>query len=283
MAARLPQALLLALGVALLALVATFDELAGPHAPLALFYTLPIALVTWYVGTAWGLLFALFGGIAAFAYGFPSLPRDLPRLDLAMVLITRVGSFAMVAGLITGLRRALEQQRNLANTDEMTGIANPRAFRAAIAVELARMARSNAPLTAAYIDCDNFKLVNDRLGHAAGDNVLRTVARVMRESLRATDHVARLGGDEFAVLLPGLSCDDARTLVPKLRERLLEAMRAQRWPVTFSIGVRTFTLPPATADALLGEIDTMQYRAKDAGKDRVVFAADPPAPVRLAA
>ncbi len=288
-ASRLPRALVLALGVALLALVATFDELAGPHAPLALFYTLPIALVTWYVGTAWGLLFAFFGGIAAFAYGFPSLPHGLPRLELGMVLVTKVGSFAVVAALISGLRRALEQQRNLANTDEMTSIANPRAFLAAANQELARMARSGEPLTGVFVDCDNFKIVNDRLGHAAGDAVLRVVAQTMNANLRATDHVARLGGDEFALLLPGLNATDAGTLIPKLRERLLAAMREQRWPVTFSIGVRTFVKAPASVDELLGAIDSLQYRAKEAGKDRIVFApaehvampAGPP--VRLAA
>ncbi len=293
-AARLPSTLVLALGVALLALVATFDELAGPHAPLALFYTLPIALVTWYVGGAWGLLFACFGGIAAFAYGFPSLPHGLPRLELAMVLTTKVGSFAVVAALISGLRRALDQQRNLANTDEMTSIANARAFLSVANQELARMSRSGEPLTGVFIDCDNFKLVNDQLGHATGDAVLRAVALTMNATIRATDHVARLGGDEFALLLPGLSSAAADTLIPKLRERLLAAMRAQRWPVTFSIGVRTFTKPPASVDELLGAIDSLQYRAKEAGKDRIVFAPAPPAdpapaaapcepPVRLAA
>ncbi|MFN0011009.1 MAG: GGDEF domain-containing protein [Phycisphaerales bacterium] len=280
-AARLPSALILAFGVALLALVATFDEWAGPHAPLALFYTLPIALVTWYVGTSWGLLFALFGGVAAFAYGFPSLPSQLPRFDLAMVLVTRVGSFAVVAALLASLRRVLDQQRNLANTDEMTSIANARAFRAAATQEIARMARSTEPLSAVFLDCDNFKMVNDRFGHAAGDDVLRSVAQTISANLRATDHVGRLGGDEFGILLPGLQAADAAVLVPKLRHRLLEVMHERGWPVTFSLGVRTFHRPPAGIDELLGAIDALQYRAKEAGKNRIMFESDTPTPASV--
>lgn len=282
---RCPKVLLLSLGVGMIALIATADELDGPHVQLALLYSLPIALVTWYVGGIWGALFALFGGITTFAFTVVSLPPQVGLVARTWSLVSNVVSFALVAGLIYSLRKALENQRALANTDELTGIPNTRSFRTAAAIELARAERSGSTLTTLFLDCDNFKLVNDRLGHAAGDRLLRTVASTLANHLRFTDHVARLGGDEFGVLLPGLEPADAQAVVHKLSERLRAAMTDHRWPVTFSIGALTLHRFPDGVDALLARVDQLQYQAKAAGKDRVVYAdlTTPRPPTRLAA
>ena len=281
---RCPKVLLVALGVAMLTLIATADEFDGPGSQLGLFYTLPIAMVTWYVGGAWGTVFAVFGGVTAFAFSQTALGAVGP-LGRSWALLSSIGSFGLVTGLIWSLRRAIENQRALANTDELTGVPNQRAFRTAASAELARAARTSAPITALYLDCDNFKTVNDRLGHAAGDRLLRVVAATLAANVRATDHLGRLGGDEFGVLLPGLDSAAARPVVAKLHQRLTAAMHDRGWPVTFSMGVAVFAAAPASVDELLARIDALQYEAKSGGKDRIVFhlpAPPQPAP-RIAA
>lgn len=266
---RLPKPLILALSVALLGLVVHLDELAGPHMPLSLFYVVPIALVTWYVGGGWGVLFAVVGGCMAYFYSFHRIPISFSPMMMAWGLFTRIASFAVTTALIWWLRRALENQRALANTDELTGIQNARAFRAAAAAEIARAERQGEVLSAVFIDCDNFKGINDRHGHATGDALLRLIADTMVAHVRLTDHVGRLGGDEFGILLPGADAEACRSIAGKLNSLLLEAVRARNWPVTFSAGAATFHAPPANVDALLKTIDRLQYQAKLSGKDRL--------------
>src|SRR6266851_5091141 len=131
------------------------------------------------------------------------------------------------------------------------------------------------PLTVLYIDLDNFKLVNDSLGHKTGNSVLRVATRTMQSTLREVDFVARLHGDEFALLLPETSAENVPLVLNKLQKVLREAMIAMQWPVTFSIGAVTFKTPTVSAEFMLDEADKVMYSAKQAGKNRVahmVFA-----------
>jgi diguanylate cyclase (GGDEF)-like protein len=105
----------------------------------------------------------------------------------------------LVTVLASRLRRALDRERTLARTDFLTGIANRTAFHEMVGREIERQRRYRRPFGLAYIDCDNFKAVNDSLGHHAGDDLLRSIGAVLGAGLRRTDVVARLGGDEFAV------------------------------------------------------------------------------------
>lgn len=279
---ELPKPLILALGVAMWAGVATADEFGSQHASLSMFYVLPIALVTWYVGGVWGLVLAVAGAATSFTFSVRGLPAGSGSLLLGWILFTRVVSFGAVALLLWSLSRALENQRSLANTDDSTGIGNGRNFRLAVNRELARARRDGQPLTAVYLDLDNFKQVNDRYGHTKGDELLRVVASTLLHNVRETDTVARLGGDEFAVLLPALAPADAPRTVDKLRRLLNEAMARRRWPVTCSMGAATFDPVPETADELIARVDALQYRAKTSGKDKleygIVSGAPAPAP-----
>jgi diguanylate cyclase (GGDEF)-like protein len=120
------------------------------------------------------------------------------------------------------------------------------------------------------MDCDDFKRVNDEQGHAAGDALLRSVARTLAEGVRKTDLPARLGGVEFMVLVPETDAAHSERLVEHLRASLAEAMRAGRWPVTFSIGLAVFDRTPASPDAAVEFADRLMYRAKRSGKDQAV-------------
>src|SRR5207244_4002512 len=116
---------------------------------------------------------------------------------------------------------------------------------------------------------DEFKVVNDRLGHGAGDAVLRTVARALSAVLRVSDVVARVGGDEFVVLLPETGTAPARLAIEKLRQAIAGIVPAHGWRLTASIGVATYLVPPESVDALVGIADQLMFVAKQNGKNAV--------------
>jgi diguanylate cyclase (GGDEF)-like protein len=147
-----------------------------------------------------------------------------------------------------------------------------RAFHELAHREILLCRRHGRPLSVIYLDVDNFKAVNDSLGHSAGDRLLNTIAQVMKSSTRATDIVSRCGGDEFVVLLTETGGEAARSVVDKLRIRLAEAILANGLNVTFSIGVVTWVRVPDSVDALLRHADQLMYSVKSHAKDGVLFS-----------
>ena len=163
--------------------------------------------------------------------------------------------------------RTAELER-LSRTDPLTALHNRRALRAELDRELNRARRQSRPLSALYIDVDDFKRLNDREGHARGDEALVAVARALTDTLRTVDVAARLGGDEFCVLLP--DTDRAHALI--VAGRLADAVRA-RCPLTVSVGAATLEDGDAAdPEALLRRADAEMYRNKRRA---------PPAPVPL--
>lgn len=153
-------------------------------------------------------------------------------------------------------------------TDSLTQLGNRRGFEEHLAREMDRVARLSYPLSLFMIDIDNFKLVNDTLGHPAGDQVIRRVAEVIGSSVRATDYVARIGGDEFMVILP--ATDQAGAAM--LAERCRSAVESFRWPnqpVRVSIGVAQLSPHASDAAALIAAADQCLLHAKRAGGNRV--------------
>ena len=131
--------------------------------------------------------------------------------------------------------------------------------------------RQGRPFSLLNMDVDNFKLVNDTRGHSEGDRVLAVVAGTLRASVRNYDAVARLGGDEFAVLLPETTAAEARAIFTQVRARLREVAARHDWPVSFSMGVVTFTQPPPSVDEAIRRADRVMYHVKNNGKDSLVF------------
>ena len=167
------------------------------------------------------------------------------------------------------------QRRSL--TDPLTGLWNFRHFEAQAAREFESAMRFDRPLSLLVLDVDHFKQVNDRLGHQAGDEVLREIARRIRESARAPDIVARYGGEEFVVLLPGADAEGAHITAERMRMRLSStryAVDAESEPVrvTCSIGVASAPAHATDAASLLRRGDEALYRAKEAGRNRVVVS-----------
>jgi diguanylate cyclase (GGDEF)-like protein/PAS domain S-box-containing protein len=168
----------------------------------------------------------------------------------------------------------------LADHDPLTGLLNRRGFVRELNQQIAHARRYGAGGAVLFLDLDDFKHVNDTLGHGVGDEVITRIARVVGERLRETDVVARLGGDEFAVLLPHATLSDAQTLSLSLLEAVRDAdsgmLREAGRRVTASIGVTDFHEPDRelAADDILVDADLAMYAAKDAGKNRIEVASE---------
>jgi diguanylate cyclase len=178
-----------------------------------------------------------------------------------------------VLGLESELRRLADE----VSTDALTQVANRRGLAQAFAQESARSARDGqqaAPLAVGLIDIDNFKKLNDSLGHAAGDVALQSLAARVKEWLRPVDHIARFGGEEFVVLLPGTPVAEAQQVLTRLQRRLSASLfmhQGQEVFVTFSAGVTAWR-PGETVEAALARADEGLYEAKRTGKNRSCIA-----------
>jgi diguanylate cyclase (GGDEF)-like protein len=159
----------------------------------------------------------------------------------------------------------------LALHDPLTDLQNRRGFLQTTAQEVNRIKRYGHPFSIAYVDIDNFALVNDQYGHKGGDDVLRKVAEALRRNLRVTDTVARLDGDEFALLLPLTDTRQVPFVIDKVRAHLRSVQQAGGWPVTFSIGVVSFVRAPLSVDEAITLADDAMYAAKKNGKDSVCY------------
>ena len=195
----------------------------------------------------------------------------VPDVDAA----GRVNGFYAMTFDITELKETQRQLELMARVDTLTGLPNRRQFDERLAEAMGRSRRTQGSLALMFLDVDHFKDINDSFGHAAGDEVLREVARRLKATVRTTDTVARLGGDEFVILLEGLA--DASEL-GRLGDKVVTCMHAPFevfgtvLDVTTSMGVARCEDRPQAASELLSRADGALYLAKKQGRDRFVLA-----------
>jgi diguanylate cyclase (GGDEF)-like protein len=173
------------------------------------------------------------------------------------------------------LAEANERLRSLATTDAMTRLANHRAMQDRLREEVARSGRTAQAFALLLIDVDHFKSLNDAFGHPAGDEVLRTVASLIRDNVRAMDLPARYGGEEFAVVCPNVTAAGVGPMADRVRAAIAAHPWSQR-TVTVSIGASGTDVVGLDADALIRSADASLYASKRTGRDRVTIA-EPPA------
>jgi len=238
---------------------------------LAPFYFLPVGLVAWRAGVKSGIALAF---LATVGWEISNQLNGIFRSGTWIQVInvtTHFAAYAAASVLISGQRREAERERTLSRMDALTGVANARAFYESAAAELSRAGRFGRPLAFVFLDVDDFKMVNDEMGHTAGDRLLVLLAQTMRKSTRSSDVVARLGGDEFGILFPELDPTSLHSAVRKIQAEIrLATLRFGR-PVTVSMGALCCTNPPTSMDEMLHRADVLMYQAKAAGKNGVCF------------
>lgn len=260
-------------GAAVLTLLVYWaNDATPPSLRLGILYLVPVLLVTWHEGVAWGVAFAAATVVLREIVAWEQMPRDTPTLWRAVNTTTYVLVVAIAMAGLRRMRRTQEQLAELATHDPLTRVLNARAFSERLSQELERNRRYARPMAVLYLDLDDFKAVNDSHGHQTGDAVLRLVADAMRASVRQADVVGRLGGDEFAVLMPETDAALADAAAARLANGLRSVFRGTP-SVTASIGVVSCVGSEASTDEVLRRADQAMYEAKRAGKDRVVQVA----------
>jgi diguanylate cyclase (GGDEF)-like protein len=262
--------LLIAFGsLGMVAAIGYIDQITGTEISFSIFYLLPVAFAFWQGGSWPGVATTTAGAaawlIAELLSGHQYTHAVIPYWNALM----RGLIFLAVGILLQRLKRALDRETHLATRDALTGIGNWRHFEAVAVRELGRAKRSGKPLSVAYIDLDDFKTVNDRLGHQVGDALLVSVASTLQDSVRTFDCVARLGGDEFIVLMPETDQEGARVVIGRIRTLLHQFLEEGHRSSTLSVGLVTFAGVPDSIDEMIRTADDMMYRAKKGGKDSV--------------
>ena len=233
------------------------------------------------------MLLALAGTVTHVAGRFGLADADLLPYGLAVagpaVLVLAV--MVIVSRRADRIARALEEDRRSlqhaydrarldALQDGLTGLGNHRAFQEELDGQLATAREASAPLALLMIDVDDLKSTNDRRGHMAGDEVLRTVAQIMRANVRRGDHPFRIGGDEFAILLPGCDLDSAELIANHLLAAAVSGNHGRSGPCSLTIGVTAFPELSADRQQMVLHADAALYSGKRHGRT-TVQAFDP--------
>ncbi len=201
-------------------------------------------------------------------------PQVMSQLRMSNLATTLVMLSTLMQRYFVVIVRAQRQLMEFASVDPLTGLYNRRHFMTTVSQELARSERYGGPLCIALADLDHFKGINDRLGHDAGDSVLRHVSHVIRSAARNADCVCRWGGEEFMVLLPQTDIDGAVNIAERICQQVSEApvlVSDQALQVTLTLGVAMLN-PGEAFDNAVRRADQALYAGKAAGRNRAVLA-----------
>jgi two-component system, cell cycle response regulator len=222
---------------------------------------MPVVFVTGHTDAA-----DLAEGLERGAHDYVRKPVEPVELD------ARIRTALRLRALREELARRNAELEELARTDVLTGLANRRHAQSALQATLASARRHDREVSVVLLDIDNFKAVNDSLGHAAGDEVLRQVAAVLATGLRTEDLATRWGGEEFLILLPDVPAGGAATTAERLREAIEQAPDPSvATAVTASFGWATWN-GEESVEALVARADDALYAAKAGGRNRVAAA-----------
>ncbi len=250
-------------------LIALIRYFTGHEYAVSIFYLFPIILVSWNVGKRAGIFISFIGALSWLVVDLLMIDafskQTIPYINETFRLIV----FLIITTIISELKKSIDAQRSLARTDPLTGMFNRRSFFEYADMELSKARRLNYPVSIIFLDLDNFKNVNDVLGHSTGDKLLHSVAETIKKNLRSIDISARFDGDEFCILLSATGSESSLFTAKKLQEKLFCLMRENGWPVTSSIGVATYEELPESAGEMVIKADNLMYYAKKNGKNKI--------------
>lgn len=264
-----PKPLLILAGLALIAMSGLVDHFAGDDLSFLLIYLVPVYFFVWFITRRLGVLASILCGIVWLSVNiYDKIHIYHSRvfyLNMSMELIF----FFLVTYLLCMLKAAVGINEELSRTDMLTGAMNRSAFYDFANREISRLERYMRPFTVAYVDIDNFKIINYRFGHHIGDKLLCSVVETMRKNLRKVDLVSRFGGDEFTILLPETGAEAAQVVLSRMRNVLLNIMEKSEWPVTFTFGTVTFLKAPSSVEEMMKKVGSVMYSGKDSGMNTI--------------
>ena len=240
-------------------------------------YLAPVALAAWTLGRHAGVAAAVLSAAASFSAGV--LVGNGPAGTLANAWNTgaKLAAFLVVALLVSALRERADRERALARTDEPTGLPNVEAFRERALLEAERSRRWRRPLSLAYMDLVDLRVLDAEFGHAVRDEVLRTAAVSLRSALRSTDLAARVGAEEFALLLPETDRRGAGIVIERVVARMHEDMGRAGWPVHATFGPVTSIEPEDGEAPVRGSEGLLREVSRAGRRDAPAAAAASPA------
>lgn len=264
-----PKLLRVAVGLILIGVAAIVDRMTGQDMSFLLFYLIPVYYFVWFTTRKLGVLSSVVCAVIwvvenAGSKGHIYHP-NLSYLNMSIELVF----FFLVTYLLCTLKEALGINEELSREDLLTGVMNRSAFYDFAGREINRLDRYKRPFTIAYMDIDNFKIVNYRFGHHTGDRLLCSVAETIKKNLRKVDMVSRFGGDEFTMLLPECGAESAQVVLSRIRNVLLNIMEKNEWPVTFTFGTVTFLKAPVSVEEMMKKVGSVMYAAKDGGMNMI--------------
>jgi len=256
------------IGLAFMATVCILDIVDHEEYSFSFFYLFPIAFTTWYAGRTAGMAIAVLSATNWAVHNH----SHYTHVQIWNAVST-FGVFVTICILVDKVYRMWLKESEQSRSDYLTGLSNSRDFMEKLEYEISRAQREHEPFSLGYVDLDNFKEINDRYGHKKGDELLQSVAKCFTSDLRKTDLIARMGGDEFCIYFPATGHEAVQVVMNKVRQGLLETMKQQNWPTTFSMGVVTCLEPPRNADEIVLYADKIMYIAKNSGKNRINFVS----------
>ena len=254
------------LGVTIL--IGTFRVESGAEFSVSSLTLLPVITLAWFGGRLNGMLLAFIAALVWLVAGFASEIEFSHTWIPWLNFLTRILTFVLIAFLVSQTRLHLRHESFAAMHDPLTRLANRRWFIEAASKEVERSRRSGRSLAVVFLDLDNFKTLNDSLGHEAGDNALLATGKALEGALRSTDIVARMGGDEFAAVLPEISYVDAIEAGKTISEIVNRALDKFP-PVAASVGIIWFENGNQSIANMIKAADELMYEVKSNGKGTV--------------
>jgi len=256
----------------LLVVIGLLDFYTGYEIGFSIFYVVPILLASWYVGRNAGYIFSIIGAmiwLLADVYSGHSYSHIIIAYWNSCI---RLMFFLVISYSFCRIKSLLEIEQKTARIDFLTGLLNAKGFYENLDRFINKIKRNATPFTLAYMDIDNFKKINDELGHREGDLVLCLISELLKKNFRSTDFIARLGGDEFAFIIDESDLIKVTILFERVKENLLQSVKKKNLPISFSFGVAIFqNLPEKYPSDLVHIADELMYQAKNGGKNQIKY------------
>jgi len=271
--------LIISFSIITLVLITCFDFISGGRYAFSVFYVIPVAILSWYIGKRYSVPTAVFIGFIEAFIKFKDFSDSSSLYYYYLNTAISCVTFTAISFAITKCKSIFLNEKTLARVDFLTGIPNWKSFTECVDREIERAKREKQTLSIAYIDCDNFKSINDEYGHDEGNKALQIIAKSMKRNIRKIDYVARVGGDEFVMLLVGANAKNAYAIMDKVKKVLNFEMKSNNYAVTFSVGLSTFEHVPSSAEEMIKVSDFLMYEVKNTSKDSIKSEVVPKEPV----